>query len=83
MTDSLKLAWSIPEFAKLHGVGESTIWNELAAGELDSIAVGDRTLITPEQREPWLARKAERAKQRRAARAKLREVTTAGQEGSK
>ena len=77
--DSLKLAWSIPEFAKLHCVGESTIWNELAAGELESISVGDRALITPEQRERWLVRKAENARQRRAARAKVkaREVATA------
>ena len=37
MIDSPKLAWLVPEFAKLHGVGKSTIWNELAAGELDSI----------------------------------------------
>jgi hypothetical protein len=77
MTDSPKLAWSIATFAKLNDLGESTIWNEIAAEELETMAVGDRTLITPEMRDRWVERKAERARQRRAARAKAREAEPA------
>ena len=67
-----KLAWSIPDFAELHGISESKVWDELSNNELESMSVGDRRLITPEQRARWIERKAERARQRDAARVKAR-----------
>ena len=35
-----KLALSVPRFAVAHDVSESFIWNEIAAGELESLLAG-------------------------------------------
>jgi hypothetical protein len=81
-----KLAWSVPSLAESVDVSPSLIWKEIADGELETISVGDRTLITVEQRERWLKRKAERARQRRAARQQRRAELSpenAGLPGSK
>ena len=72
-----KLAWSIQDFAELHGISVSKVWDEIAQDELQTISVGDRRLVTPEQRSQWIERKAERARERRAARAKAREAEAA------
>jgi hypothetical protein len=63
-----KLAYSVPEFAKANTVSESLIWREIGDGELETLLVGDRRLITPEQGARWHERKAEQARQRRAER---------------
>ena len=41
-----KLAYSIPEFCKIAGVGRTKAYEELAAGRLKAKKVGSRTLIT-------------------------------------
>lgn len=41
-----KLAYSIPEFCKIAGVGKTKAYEELAAGRLKAKKVGSRPLIT-------------------------------------
>jgi hypothetical protein len=84
MTDTnltIKLAYSVPNFADANDVSESQIWAEIANGELESIKVGDRRLITAEQGVRWHQRKAERARrlreEREALKARLSEATEA------
>jgi hypothetical protein len=68
------MAWSVPEFADLNGVSESKIWAEISEGELETIKVGDRTLITSAQGEHWHRRKAAAAKTARTKRARARDA---------
>ena len=43
-----KLAYSIPEFCKIAGVGKTKAYEEIAAGRLKAKKAGSRTLITAE-----------------------------------
>jgi hypothetical protein len=63
--EQIKKARSVPEVAAAYGVSDGLIWKEIAIGELESLLVGDRRLITDEQERRWRERKAERARQKR------------------
>ena len=65
-------AYTVPELAAGAKVSEALVWQEIASGECESCLVGDRRLITPQQAERWLKRKAARAKAVREQRAKAR-----------
>jgi excisionase family DNA binding protein len=52
------LALSIPGAEKASGVGRSTLYKEIARGNLKVHKVGRRTLITMENLRAWLASKA-------------------------
>jgi excisionase family DNA binding protein len=67
------LTYTVRELAASAKVSETKIWMEIADGELETILVGDRRLITPQQAERWLERKAARAKTVREQRAKKRD----------
>jgi len=41
-----RLAYSIPEFCEIAGIGKTKAYEELAAGRLKAKKVGSRTLIT-------------------------------------
>jgi hypothetical protein len=64
-----KSAFNVKTVANRNSVSEGTIWGEIRRGELESLRIGDRRLITPEQEARWLERKAERERQRRAGEA--------------
>ena len=66
------LAYTVPEVATGAKISEAKVWLEIADGELETCMVGDRRLITPEQAQRWLKRKADRAKAVREQRAKAR-----------
>ena len=68
------LTYTVPELAAGTKVSEALIWQEIASGECESCLVGDRRLVTPQQAERWLKRKAARAKAVRAQRAKERQL---------
>ena len=51
------LALSIPGAEKASGLGRSTLYKEIANGNLKVHKVGRRTLITPENLRSWLASK--------------------------
>ncbi len=51
-----KLAYSIPEFMQLSGIGSRTgVYQEFNNGRLKTIRVGRRRLIPREAAEEWLA----------------------------
>ena len=49
-----KLAYSIPEFCEIAGIGRTTVYGEMAAGRLRVKKVGTRSLITAESGRAWL-----------------------------
>ena len=49
------LAVPIGEAARLGGVGRSTIYNEIANGNLQAYKVGRRTIVLMENLKTWLA----------------------------
>ena len=51
------LAVNIPEAARLGGVGRSTIYAEIAKGNLKIRKVGRRTIIAMDDLRAWLASK--------------------------
>jgi excisionase family DNA binding protein len=55
------LAVPIPEAARLGGVGRSTIYAEIAKGNLKIRKVGRRTIIAIEDLRSWLASKSSKA----------------------
>jgi hypothetical protein len=70
-------ASSVSEFAAEHRISEGKVWAEIAAGELESMRVGDRRLISDEQAARWRERKAEVARLHREERAKTRKAQPA------
>jgi hypothetical protein len=48
-------AFSIPEFAKRNGVGQSKVYDEINAGRLRARKAGKRTLIFAEDERDWRA----------------------------
>lgn len=44
------------DFAAAHGVSLRTVWNLIAAGEVDAIKVGKLVLITAESARAWIER---------------------------
>lgn len=52
-----KRAFSIAEFCLRWGFGRNTAYNLIASGELSSIKVGKRRLITVEQEEEFRLKK--------------------------
>ena len=52
------MALSIPEAAQAVGVGRSTIYSEINAGNLRVLKVGDRSLIEPTELRRWLRHQA-------------------------
>lgn len=47
-------AKSVTQFYEFYGMGRPTAYNEIAAGRLQSIKVGRRRIITPQQELRWL-----------------------------
>jgi hypothetical protein len=58
------LTYNVRQLAAATGTSQSLLWKEIAAGELETLLIGDRRLATPAQIERWLARKTERARQK-------------------
>lgn len=52
-----KAALSINEWCAQWGVGRNTAYNEIARGELSTIKIGGRRLITAQQNAAYAARK--------------------------
>jgi hypothetical protein len=48
-------AYSIEDFARLHSIGRSTAYGEIAAGRLVARKMRSRTVITSEDAEKWRA----------------------------
>jgi len=46
---------TVKEFAKAHGLGLTTAYEELKRGRLKAVKVGAKTLITVEAQAAWLA----------------------------
>jgi excisionase family DNA binding protein len=51
-----KLAYQIPEAVNVSGIGRTTLYREMAAGRLESIAVGRRRLIPRAALEEYIER---------------------------
>lgn len=51
-----ELALTVEEAAQRAKVGRTLIFHELKAGRLDSMKIGRRRLISPEQLKRWLNR---------------------------
>ena len=47
---------SVDELARRNGICRATIYNEIARGNLKTIKVGRRRLITAEQEADWLCK---------------------------
>jgi excisionase family DNA binding protein len=45
-TSPNKLLFGVPEAANALGLGKSTIWALVAAGKLETVKIGRRTLVT-------------------------------------
>lgn len=52
-----KRALSIREFADRWSVGRNSVYNAIARGELNSVKIGNRRVITLEQEEEFRLRK--------------------------
>ncbi|KZY36514.1 hypothetical protein A3754_02000 [Alcanivorax sp. HI0083] len=52
-TTNHKRAYSIDEFAKRWGIGRNSVYNSIAKGELGSVKIGARRVITLEQEEAF------------------------------
>ena len=50
-----RLAYSVPEVAKMLGISERKIWSEIDEGKLKKKEVGRRVLITAKQLDAYLA----------------------------
>jgi excisionase family DNA binding protein len=48
-------AFSVAEFCRRYGIGRTKAYAEIAAGRLGAVKVGQRTLITDDAAEAWLA----------------------------
>lgn len=55
------LAFSIENAVHASGIGRSTLYNEIKAGELKILKVGNRTLIERDELRRWLATKRQAA----------------------
>lgn len=53
-----KGGYSIDEFASRWGIVKQTVYNEISRGELRSIKIGKRRVITTKNEADWLAKKA-------------------------
>ena len=51
-----KRAMSLEEFAERWSIGRNSVYNAIARGDLDSIKVGNRRVITLEQEEAFRQR---------------------------
>jgi len=47
-------SFSIPEFAKRHGMSTATVWRRIAAGEIAAFKTGHLTRILLEEEGRWL-----------------------------
>jgi excisionase family DNA binding protein len=54
--DNQRIAYAVPEFCQLAGIGRSTLYEEIKAGRIAVVKVGRRTLITAEEGRAWLRR---------------------------
>jgi excisionase family DNA binding protein len=52
-----KFAFSIDEWCQAWGVGRNTAYAEIAKGELETIRIGGRRLVTVAQNEAYARRK--------------------------
>ena len=52
-----KLAYSIDEFGQMTGICRATTYKEIASGDLQSMKVGRRRLISADSIEKWIALK--------------------------
>ena len=66
----MTLAVSIPEAAKLAGIGVNAMYDRVASGEIGSVSIGRRRIIPVKAIEDWLEREAARSQQRSAKRAR-------------
>ena len=51
-----RLAWTVEEAARRSSCGRTMLFEAIKAGELASLKVGKKRLVTPEQVSTWLAR---------------------------
>jgi excisionase family DNA binding protein len=51
-----RAAWSVGEFAALHGLSRATVWRRIRTGEIAVVRSGRRTLITRASVKDWLTR---------------------------
>jgi excisionase family DNA binding protein len=49
-------AFSIAEFCRVYGIGQTYTYHEIAAGRLRAVKAGRRTLVTREAADEWLAK---------------------------
>lgn len=54
MAETAKLAYKVPEFAELSGLGRTRIYGAIKSGELKSIKIGGRRLILAEDGKRFL-----------------------------
>ena len=51
----MPVAYSVKEAVNRLGISRATLYREIAAGRLQAVKCGKRTLITPEAERAWLA----------------------------
>ncbi len=47
-------SFSVPEFAKRHGISTATVWRRIAAGEITAFKTGGLTRILIDEEARWL-----------------------------
>ena len=52
-THEVKRAFTIEEFGKRWSIGRNSVYNAIARGELGSVKIGKRRVITAEQEEAF------------------------------
>jgi len=54
-----RIAYGVPDFCRLAGIGRSMLYEEIKAGRLKIVKCGRRTLIPADEGKAWLRRLAE------------------------
>jgi len=52
-----RVNWRVRDFCDAHGIGRTTLYEEIKRGELSVIKIGKRTLISDVEAKAWQARK--------------------------
>ena len=47
-------SFSVPEFAKRHGISTATVWRRIASGEIAAFKTGHLTRILTDEEARWL-----------------------------
>lgn len=49
--------WRVDDFCRAHGIGRTSFYNEVKRGEIKTMKIGSRTLVSDSEARKWQFRK--------------------------